>query len=53
VGVPGFYRGVVPSPYSLLWGMHVKYQIVEHLAKGGGDQGGDYAFDYNGWKSAN
>ena len=30
-----------------------KYEIVEHLAKGGSDQGADYAFDYNGWKSPN
>jgi hypothetical protein len=30
-----------------------KYEIVEHLAKAGTGQGGDYAFDYNGWKSPN
>lgn len=51
VGVPGFYGGVVPSPYNLLWGMHVKYQIVERLAKDYGNQSGDYIFDYNWWRS--
>jgi len=51
VGVPGFYGGIVPSPYNLLWGMHVKYNIVEHLAKDFGSQSGDYNFDYSWWKT--
>jgi hypothetical protein len=51
VGVPGFYGGVIPSPYNLLWGMHVKYEIVERLAKDYGDQSGDYIFDYDWWRN--
>lgn len=50
-GVPGFYGGVIPSPYNLFWGMHVKYGIVERLAKGFSDQSGQYVFDYNWWRS--
>jgi hypothetical protein len=51
VGVPGFYGGIIPSPYSLLWGLHVKYNIVEHLTKDFGSQSGDYNFDYSWWKT--